>query len=382
MECVEELLNDLSCDVSSSLSLDNWAIITKFLPKDWKNKAFELKALKHTDEPLGNPETLLKVFLIYLTNDCGLRQAAVKAVESGLVPKISSVALWKRLGKASKWFAWMCNSMKDTWIKHLPKTTSTLNKKIKIVDATHVMEKAAVTTTWRIHYAIELDTLQCDELLVTSPKTGESLANFNPNPEDLYIGDRIYATEKGIKHITKEKADVLLRHTPHTLRLNDEFGNKVDYLMHLKTLKQGECKEWRAFTGEGIPLRVCAVRKSNEATEKSIKKLKRRASKHGHKLQEITLKLAKYIIIVTTLKEEEFSLEQVLETYRCRWLIELVFKRLKSLLNIGGIPKKKTPGAHAWLYGKLLIALLAEAMIHAGESFFPWGYPLEEGYTG
>ncbi len=49
------------------------------------------------------------------------------------------------------------------------------------------------------------------------------------------------------------------------------------------------------------------------------------------------------------------------------------FKRLKSLLGIGYLPKQDLTGACVWLHGKLLAAFLVEALICAGERFSPGG---------
>jgi hypothetical protein len=38
--------------------------------------------------------------------------------------------------------------------------------------------------------------------------------------------------------------------------------------------------------------------------------------------------------------------------------VELTFKRLKSIVQIGHIPKHDEKSSRAWLYGKLLVALL------------------------
>ncbi len=66
----------------------------------------------------------------------------------------------------------------------------------------------------------------------------------------------------------------------------------------------------------------------------------------------------------------------VLEFYRGRWQVELVFKRLKSLLALGHLRKTDDQSARAWIHGKLFVAFLLEALLRQGESFFPWGYPL------
>jgi hypothetical protein len=63
--------------------------------------------------------------------------------------------------------------------------------------------------------------------------------------------------------------------------------------------------------------------------------------------------------------------------YRGRWQVELAFKRLKSLLGLGHLKKVDPQGAKAWLQGKLLVAILIEALISLAERFFPWGYPIE-----
>ena len=49
-----------------------------------------------------------------------------------------------------------------------------------------------------------------------------------------------------------------------------------------------------------------------------------------------------------------------MELYRFRWQVEIYFKRLKSILDFGELPKKTPESALAWLNGKLMVALLME----------------------
>ncbi len=74
---------------------------------------------------------------------------------------------------------------------------------------------------------------------------------------------------------------------------------------------------------------------------------------------------------------DSFSAEVVLEYYRRRWQIELAFKRMKSLAGLGHLPKKDPASARAWLYGKLLVSLLAEHLMQTAKGFSPWGYQLQ-----
>jgi hypothetical protein len=91
-------------------------------------------------------------------------------------------------------------------------------------------------------------------------------------------------------------------------------------------------------------------------------------------LRPETIEAAGYVIVLTTMIEADADV--ILEPYRHRWQIELAFKRLKSLLQLGHLKKTDPEGAKAWLQGKLLVATLIEMLIAVGERFSPWGYLL------
>ncbi len=118
--------------------------------------------------------------------------------------------------------------------------------------------------------------------------------------------------------------------------------------------------------------RLCVIRKSEQAIGRAQRRLQRRASKKQMALDPQTLELAQYVLIFTTY--EKGTAAQVLQWYRMRWQIELVFKRLKSLLQLGHLPKYDDRSSRAWLYGKLLIALLTQKLIRTGREISPWGY--------
>ena len=95
-------------------------------------------------------------------------------------------------------------------------------------------------------------------------------------------------------------------------------------------------------------------------------------------MQPQTWEFAKYVIVFTTFPPAEFSAERVLEWYRLRWQVELVFKRFKSLARLGHLPKHNDDSAKAWLYGKLLVALLVEKLIRSALADSPWGYGMAQ----
>jgi IS4 transposase len=130
-----------------------------------------------------------------------------------------------------------------------------------------------------------------------------------------------------------------------------------------KGLKSGEAAVFAAIPDKTrIPVRICAKRKDEEACEKSLKRLERRASRKGRNLQEKTVEFNEYVVVVTSLGNS-VTAEEVLETYRRRRQVEIRFKRLKSILDLGDLPKKNPAASEAWLNGKIMVALLIEAFI-------------------
>ncbi|MDR2783554.1 MAG: transposase [Treponema sp.] len=116
-------------------------------------------------------------------------------------------------------------------------------------------------------------------------------------------------------------------------------------------------------------MRVCVKCKDEEACGQSQNRPDRRASCKGNKLREKTVAFNERIAAVTSLPNS-VAANEVLETYRVRWQVEIHFKRLKSILDFGDLPKKNPAASEAWLNGKIMIALLIEAFI-AEASFSP-----------
>lgn len=357
---------------------DDWAIVQRMLPDGWQEKAKDLGALRRCR---GFPDaaTLLRVLLIHLADGCSLRETAVRAAQGGLAT-VSDVALLKRLTGCGPWFRWMAEALVRTWGPPLPPELERAARRVRVVDGSLVSEPGATGSTWRLHYAIELPGLQCDEVTVTAPDVGESFARFTVRPGDLCLGDRGFAHRAGVRHVTARGGDVLVRLNLTNLPLQDAQGRPLPLLRKLRTVRGLRLGDWPAWLGDAdgtVAGRVCAVRKSAPAARRARAKAQRESTKQGHTVRPETLEAAGYTFVFTTLPPT-VGPRAALELYRGRWQVELAFKRLKSLLGLGHLRKTDPAGAQAWLQGKLLVACLLEVLIEAGERFFPWGYPLAE----
>jgi hypothetical protein len=140
----------------------------------------------------------------------------------------------------------------------------------------------------------------------------------------------------------------------------------------------GQIGEWE-FILQGqesrVAGRICAIRKSEHAIQQAQRRLERKASKKQTKTKPETLEYAKYVIVFTT--QATATATEIMEWYRLRWQIELVFKRFKTLAQLGHLPKHDERSSRAWLYGKLFVALLTQKLIRVGHTISPWGYNLQ-----
>lgn len=361
---------------------ENWDVMLAFLPELWEGKAKELGALVRCRK-FVNAQSLLRTLLIHLADGCSLRETAVRA-KYGKIASISDVALLKRLRASGEWFRWMAAQIMNSWVEKQPPAIFRSDLNIRIIDGSNVQEPGSTGSSWRIHYSIRLPSLQCDEVHVTRPKIGESFKRFTVHPGDLFLGDRGFAHRRGVAHVLNGGGSVLVRLNLTNLPLVGVDGKPFPLLAQLRTLAGTGVGDWDVLVPHDntlIPGRVCAVRKSKPAAEKARRKALRENSRKGHNVRPETVESAAYVFVFTTL-DRGFAPTTILEMYRGRWQIELAFKRLKSIIGLGHLKKADIEAAKAWIHGKLLVAFLIEALIGAGERFFPWGYPICPAYPG
>jgi hypothetical protein len=317
---------------------------------------------------------MLRVLLIHLADGCSLRETAVRASAGGL-SAVSDVALLKRLRNCGAWFEWMVREMAAQMAIPLESGVPFAGRRVRLIDGTSVCEPGATGSTWRLHYALNLGNLSCEEVHVTQASVAESLTLFDVRAGDIVMADRGFTRRAGIRWLHQCQADILLRAGLASVPLAACDGTALQLLALLRTLQVGQCGEWpaRIIDGsDGIDVRVCAYKKTTVQTRACVKSIEQEARKKGRTPGAATLEAAGYVIVLTTLTQG--SAAEIMEFYRCRWQVELAFKRLKSLLQLGHLKKFDKEGARAWLQGKLLVACLIEKLILTAERFSPWGY--------
>ena len=364
----------MSGTVTSVPTNEDWEVLLSFLPKNWKQLATDTGALKGLRKD-KSAEALLRTLLIHLGCGHSLRETVVRARQAKIA-ELSAVALLKRLRKSQDWLYALCRALFE---EHGIAVSHTVQQ-VRAFDATVVSEPGKTGSQWRLHYSMTLPSFGCNFFKLTPTNgdgTAESFKHFPIHPRDYILADRGYSTSKGIEYVTKAGGYVTVRVNTGVLHFEKKPGIPFNLLSAAESITRiGEVGEWdvNVTKASGVFGRICMLRKTEEATQAALKCIDQNARRKQKQPRDSTRRFARYVIVFTTFPPEQFSASEVLEWYRLRWQVELVFKRFKSLAQFGHLPKSDEESAKAWLYGKLLVALLTEKIVRHARTFSPWGY--------
>ncbi len=365
---------DNACD-------ESWELLLSLFPRGWEQRAVLSGALERL-RGFSSVHQLLRVLLLHVGKGYSLRETAVRAEQAGLA-SVSDVTLLNRLRQAEPWWHEICLALlaEGGW----QMGTDARGWNVRALDGTLIKEPGRTGSLWRIHYSLRIPSLECDHFRLTAVRgrgTGEKLERFPAAPGDLVLADRGFCKPSGVRSLHQQGAAVIVRLNTSSLPLYQANGRPFALLRSLRRIPTpGPIREWKVWVqveGEHIAGRLCVVRKSEQASQRAQRKILRKAQQGGPQTRPETLDYARYVMVFTTLPADSFPAAHVLEWYRVRWQIELVFKKLKSLAALGHLPKYDDRSSRAWLYGKLLVVLLGQKLQRLGREVSPWGYHIAE----
>jgi hypothetical protein len=360
---------------------EDWQVLLGMFPSNWQELGRSTGAVARL-RGFDSLNDLLRTLLLHVGCGWSLRETSVQAKLAGIA-EVSDVTLLNRLRQAEDWLRQLCQQLwKENGVSLEPALE---NRPVRLVDATTVREPGKTGGQWRIHYSLRLPTLECDHFELTAARgqnTGEKLGRFVFHAGEMVLADAGYSHPPGVAAVVGQRADVCVRLNPSSLPLLDEQGRPFPLVKRIRSLRRaGQIAEWRVWVQSGeqkIAGRICGVRKSEQAIQKAQRKITRRQQRGKSSATAETREYACYILVFTTVPARQVTTRQVLECYRLRWQIELTFKRLKSIVQLGHIPKQDDQSSRAWLYGKLFVALLSQKLARVGSAISPWGYYLPE----
>lgn len=354
---------------------DEWGVVRELLPSGWEQAARDCGAFRRA-RYLSDPGSLLRLLLFHAINGCGLRETVAQAKASGIA-EMSQVALLKRLRSSGAWLAWigaaLCRGLRES-----PRLPDAM--RVRAIDSTTIQGPASKGTGWRLHYALNLNSLDCDWFELTDAKGGERLERTPMSPGDVLLADRNFLRPAAVAAAQQAGAHVLIRLRWTHPKLTDARGRPFSAIDRVRSLKVGKVGSWSVqLPNEGgtpIPARVVALRLPAPLAAKATRRAERSAANKGKKVDPRSLEAAQFVMVFTTVPEELLPAPGVMELYRCRWQIELAFKRMKQLLQLGRLPHQDPEVARTWILAKLVVALLLETLFRNARTLSPWGYSI------
>lgn len=332
---------------------------------DLEASARESGALRRARGVRDGP-TLFRLALAY--GVCGLSERGTAAwAEAAGIAQLSNIAVRNRLRGAGGWLGGIVGTILSARLSGALGAGS--QRRLRLIDATALSAPGSNKTDWRLHVSCRLGTQpRIEQVVLTDGRGSESLRRFTCDADEIAVIDRGYAKAGDLDDVMQRGGDFIVRLGWNSVRLRKLDGTPFDLFAFLGSM----CDEAIAEVPLAValdrnatqlrPVRLVVKRLSQAAAERSQRRARRKSSKQGKTLQPQTLRAAGYVMLLTSLDASEFSAADVLAIYRLRWQIELLFKRLKSLLNLDALPTKQPDLARCCIYAKLIAALLLEEM--------------------
>jgi len=350
-----------------SLTSEDWVWTVDRLGGEQRITSLALHsgAFKRARE-IGSAIDLLRITLAYCLGHMGLRTTAAWAEAVGLA-SLSNVALLRRLRKTSEWLSCLIGQLLRA---SCPKAAK--GRVIRILDGTSVAQAGPGSRRdnrlWRIHASFELPSERFDFLELTDDRGGERLDRVPVMRGEIRIGDAAYMQVDQIGEVMTQGADVLVRANWRNARWFDQQARPLDLLALLGSAMDSGSVDQLVLIGSSkkgkapLPMRLIALRKPEAARAEARRKARRNAQREGRNASEEMLFACEWVILVTSLSQEDFAMDDILKLYRMRWRIELAFKRLKSLAGLRSPPAKDPRLAKPWILSHLLMILLVEPL--------------------
>ena len=157
----------------------------------------------------------------------------------------------------------------------------------------------------------------------------------------------------------------------------DRGGGRFDVIAWLQaafaipTTTITETTVWLSTTLGRFPVRLIAKALPQEMADHARQRARTRAKKQGRTLRDETLYACGFMLLLTNLPAAQWTAAQVLDLYRLRWQVEVLFHRWKSLLSLAHLRAHDPRMVQTYLLAKLLLIVMCDAFSHTVMSQVP-----------
>jgi hypothetical protein len=184
----------------------------------------------------------------------------------------------------------------------------------------------------------------------------------------LFLFDLGYFKIKALAQIAEAEAYFLTRLNHQATRYTAGAGRSQR--IELPRLLHGEARALVEHpvslgAGERLAVRLIAARIPEAVVNERRRKARQAARKRGYTPSQAHLTLLAWNLFITNVPRTVWTPTTVCKAYSLRWQVELVFKSWKSALHLATLPTKTAAPTLCYLYGRLLLIVLAYALCPA-----------------
>jgi hypothetical protein len=281
------------------------------LPAQHADQARALKAFQRK-RAFEHPSDLLRGLLLYALCPFGFRWLGAWGVLSD-VADCSAAAWHDALIRSSAWLLWLIGELllandRPVFI------TQRVRGRVWVVDASMLGQTGRTADAWRLHLAFDLLAGRVGQVHLSDRHTGERLDHFQLQPGDLVLLDAGYGYRRTLATAQRVGANVLFPFTPSTCPLESSAGQALDVLAWLR--QDGRAvrsrSAWWCYDGTRGQVRIIAKRLAEHERRAAERRLVRNASQHGRAVSAVALFLCGWLLLLTSLPAESWTVEEVL----------------------------------------------------------------------
>lgn len=348
--------------VSDPATADWQQLVQERLPSTLESQAKALGAFVRVRR-IGSASLLLRAILCYVLSLSSLKSLSMWSRLVGVSDKVISAQGWhQRLRQSLAWLLWLFGELLAA---PPPSWSGPTSQRILLVDGTEVKSLGPKGALWRLHCAYNLLTGGLAWVQVTTRQVGESLGLVPVQPGDILVGDGIYSRARQLVAVAQKGGYSLTRFSPYHLPVyaahapTCSSAYQFDVCSWLHSLSPGVYQRQGLvhFEQTTLLVRLIAIVPTPEKAATLRRKKEHEARAQGRKLSEQARFLAGFILLVTTLPLPQWPTELLIELYACRWHIEILFKRIKQMLDLHTL-RWETPETAQAMIAALLVAWL------------------------
>ena len=180
---------------------------------------------------------------------------------------------------------------------------------------------------------------------------------------ELYIRDLGYVSHAYLMKIEKEKAFFVNRLHPTWNPILCDTGKGINWISLYEKLQRTRSTHLETLvtigTGKNaFNCRLIAATVPEDVWAERIRKAQIRAKSVGYQLTDEYKQRCRFSLYLTNTSEEILKTADIVQLYRLRWQIELVFKTWKSILNIHKVKAVKKERFECHLIAKFIWILI------------------------